>query len=79
MRMNLNDRVWVRLTPDGENAWKAHWEKFGILRDFWLPRSDRDGYHRFQVRELMAVFGPALSDGGPILFTDNEICLTKPE
>jgi hypothetical protein len=78
--VNINGHVWVRLTDDG---WVQH-DRF--YRDLGLePSSYRlehgrpGGWQRYQLWEIMSVFGPGTFLGGPQLFVDNEIRFVDPD
>ena len=65
--MNINEYVWVRLTDAGyERHTPYSWDEAG------------NGWYRFQLWDLMAIFGRHLHIGSTPLFEDNEIHLAKP-
>lgn len=62
--ININDSVWVRVTPVGEHIYRQHWL---ALRMDPLPlRRDADGWTKFQLWELANVFGAAMYNGGRV-------------
>lgn len=84
MQMNVNETVWVKLTPAGEETYQEALEKDRqMLAD--LPsiqvgpkkRSPR-GFICFQMWELMNLFGPKLEDVAAIPFEDNQIHFNCP-
>jgi len=81
MKINLNDNVWVRLTPAGEDMWAKSWEDYspsGVPLAVREAATERDGWIRFQLWDLMHTFGPALVVGCPKLpFEDNKIKLEE--
>lgn len=83
MRMNINDRVRVRLTADGRDILaKIHQERFGYLGDrapkFSLPKEDEAGWSEWQMWTLMQDFGPYISLGSRAPFeTEIEIVETN--
>lgn len=70
-KLNINDRVTVALTLDGEIAWRRYWEQYGGA----MPPSAQvqSGHITTELWTLMAAFGPHLYMGGPQLFVDNQI------
>lgn len=80
MKININDCVLVRLTPYGEKLWAEHWTRFPETGFTNVPDAVRksvtepDGRIRFQLWDMMAVFGKAMYNGNPnIPFQDNVI------
>lgn len=70
LRFNLNNYVYVRLTPSGEKILA----KSGIS-----SKKDGDGYSRFQAWEFMEIFGSAFHLGAEqpsdldVLFRSDDI------
>lgn len=66
---NLNDYVWVKLTDAGRVAHRNHWERlsFGTVHDY-KPVDEIDGWSRWQLWELMQVFGGSLYNGCNVPF-----------
>lgn len=55
---NLNDDVWVKLTPRGEQIY------FESLRQDGYPswnQPDKRGFVHFQMHEFMSIFGAHIS------------------
>lgn len=77
--MNINDNVWVRLTSEGEKQWASYWNVFsnngGIVpRSIQKSQREVDGRVRFQMHEIMNIFGPECFNGSSRLpFIDNVI------
>ena len=69
--MNLNATVSVRLTAGGLAALRRDVESIGMPHLIQQPRAD--GTYRFQLWELMRVFGGSLWMGCEIPFEGNEI------
>ncbi len=71
MRMNLNEYVWVKLTKAGERA-------YAITYATEIKPETERGFARFQMHELMYVFGPHHSPSSNPMFEDNEIHFSPP-
>lgn len=81
MKVNLNDRASVRLTPQGLAAWVRYRESVMAMFDpegadyhrkhFNMP--DADGVLREQLWVLFNVFGALMYNGGPNMFVDNVV------
>lgn len=75
---NLNDYVWVRLTELGR---KIHRQQFDAAMKGYLslagleyrPPQHVAGWDRFQLWDLMALYGPHMYNGAPQVFADNMI------
>lgn len=70
---NVNDVVWVKLTPDGLAHLKARHDKLneftrGFLGEFKPPAVDEEGWSKMQLWCLMADLGGAISLGAPAPF-----------
>jgi len=82
--VNINEFVWVRLTPAGVEAFRADIEKFPLVEDRTVEqimdsRDAGDGLSRFQLYELMDIFGPYLYNGAlSNMFVENTIYFTRP-
>jgi hypothetical protein len=83
---NLNEAVWVRLTPFGRRTLEASYEFFEKYGQSAKESADRrkdanyPGFYRFQLRDLMQTFGPTLTLGArDVPFKDNVLHFTKPE
>jgi len=67
--INVNDKVYVRLTQEG---WVHYNHENGSanpdLKDF-----DGEQWVGFTLWDLMAIFGPEMCSGGPIMFVKNLI------
>jgi hypothetical protein len=82
VRFNMNHYVRVKITPHGKKCLrknhddlaKSYGGKLGFpLR---LPKTDKDGWTRFQMHDLMATFGKHMYFGCQVPFeTEIEILL----
>lgn len=68
--MNINDKVSVKLTPKGLEVLIGYLNPLGVE---YTPR--QDCWYIDQLWCLMAIFGPFMRAGAPILFEDNKIYL----
>lgn len=71
-RHNINYNVWVKLTPEGKKQYRKYYrDLFRNISSFIevkkLPAPD-NGWYKFQMWELMEVFGPALYMGCRVPF-----------
>jgi len=77
--MNVNDDVWVLLTASGERMWNEYWKLSspgGVPDAIRKSATESDGTIRFQLHQLMHIFGPALYHGSSELpFVDNKVLL----
>ena len=71
--MNINDYVWVRLNSEGATIANA----FYCHPHHPIPKFE-PGLKKFQLWELMQIFGPPIHLGGPSFFEDNEIHFEEP-
>lgn len=88
---NVNGHVWVKLADLGRRRHREQWEELtGVFRPVgqppvplpsWLeytpPEEDPDGWSRWQLWELMRLFGPSCGNGLPVPF-ETEIRLSQP-
>jgi len=58
---NINNYVWVKLTPAGVEYHRKHWEEYGT--NISPPTVDKDGFSKFQLWEVMFIFGPLMYNG----------------
>lgn len=74
---NLNDYVWVRLTPLGRDIHKSnHNELMALIpakaRRVYQPvEEDADGWSKWQLWELMLAFGWRMGNGAPAVMDTN--------
>lgn len=77
---NINDRVRVKLTPEGKAAHAADhaafWAKVGKAMPYKPPKEDAEGYSTWQLWSLMQAFGSHIGLGLKVPF-DTEILLVK--
>jgi hypothetical protein len=75
MEANLNEYVWVRLTEDGHLTYLDFYLNLGVeppsLNVF-------RGWAKFQIWELMNIFGPDCQHGGRGQFMDNILRFAPP-
>ena len=70
--MNINDFVYVQLTSQGKSI---YFNRYSIL-----PKESESGWCRFQLWNLMNLFGEHIYLGGDIYpFKDNEILFNNPD
>jgi hypothetical protein len=56
---NANEYVRVQLTDLGREIHRKHWEPFcNAQLPYSPPKEDEEGWSRFQLWELMQLFGP---------------------
>lgn len=59
--VNLNDCAFVRLTKAGVQQFEEHWQPYPIdIEAAKRSHLQANGEWRFQLHELMLIFGPAL-------------------
>jgi hypothetical protein len=77
--MNINDFVWVRLTPRGRDIDRAQHEKLRVFAPTVGPyvSCEKNGWSRFQLYRLMYHFGRDCYMGADLPF-DTEISLVDP-
>lgn len=86
---NINENVEVKLTPFGEEVWKKHYQSLwrsirptSTMPDYFdkLPDILPNGCRRFQLWQLMAVYGPVFYCGQRFMsFQDNDIWIPEEE
>jgi hypothetical protein len=81
MNININDHVLVKLTPDGWKTyeeWQDHWLKpllyiFPNAYEIERKSTEAGDKHRFQIWQLMQIFGEKMYNGGRQQFENNII------
>lgn len=79
---NTNNPVWVKLTPPGIEQYRKAWSGYpGVspddrVREMLAEREQ--GWSRFQLHQLMNLFGPMMWPGSRIAFQGNEIHFENP-
>lgn len=65
VKVNLNDYVYVELTPHGREMHKKHhMENFGKYgMEYAEPNVDKDGISVFHLWEFMNIFGSYMYNG----------------
>lgn len=90
MKFNINQNVYVRLTPLGHKILREQHEQLcrdvpAYKRPYFEPNVDKDGYTRFQMHYLMECFGSHVGLGfelpfeTDIRFDDRDLMLLEPE
>jgi hypothetical protein len=78
---NVNDYVWVKLTPIGLRILKHQTEQlrraFPRLAEFTPPPTDENGYTKYQMWALMKDFGQYMTWGGTSPFETTVFFETK--
>lgn len=76
-KVNINDEVFVRLTSAGAAAWNEYWRATspeGVPDSIRKGAEYQSGYTKFQIWEMMAIFGPDCFNGSNRLpFVNNEL------
>lgn len=75
--VNTNNYCWVRLTELGRNIHRHRWEVMAAscpkLELKYDPPTQVAGWDRFQLWDLMQLYGRYMCNGGPQLFVDNVV------
>ena len=84
MKINTNDNVYVRLTEAGKRALDKHYEDLAsslrpLIFTYHGPQMEPDGRYRFQLWDLMNIFGPSFYSGCDTPFVDNSIEFEPPK
>lgn len=90
MKFNINQNVYVRLTPLGHKILREQHEQLcrdvpAYKRPYFEPNFDKDGYTRFQLYHLMECFGSYIHLGceppfeTDIKFDDRDLSPLEPE
>jgi len=72
MKINIDGRIRVRLTPHGQELISKHYATYNV---HWQPSAD--GWYKLQLWELMGIFGPYLYVGCIIPFEDAAIYMEE--
>lgn len=85
MQGNINDLVWVVLTKDGIRVHNEHHEEIAKYSNGtmdpkdYVPKIDMWGYTKYQMWELMHIFGDCLYNGSTTHpFKDNTVYFSEP-
>lgn len=78
LKFNLNDHVFVQLTGHGIAQYTAFYESTGVRKEeaaeLLKHAAVGDGRHRFQIHQLMNIFGAQMINGNPEqMFIKNDI------
>lgn len=71
MKINVNDRVSVRLTKDGDKTHRQYKKRHGSKS--YSFEKDRQGRIEFQLWELVHIFGHTIGLCKPTPFVDSTI------
>lgn len=67
MKFNINNYVMVKLTDYGRNELQRQHDELvkttGYKGAYQPPKTDSDGYSKFQLWDLMATFGHMIFNG----------------
>ena len=75
MEMNIKDNVYVRLTPEGEEAYRKYYKEMNLKP----PSLKKTGeWTTFKMWELMNIFGSKSFNGRQAQFKENIIRFTPP-
>jgi hypothetical protein len=80
IHINLNEKVKVKLNVTGRTRYTDYLLEGGFNGPeiFSFLKSGEDGYHTFQLYDLMQIFGKDLYHGNTVPFENNEIILENP-
>ena len=68
-KFNVNYHVYVRLTDHGREIYRKYWRQFSTKESSAPSLTvDETGWSKFQLWELMAIFGPHIFSGGTVPF-----------
>lgn len=69
---NINQYIWIKLTKEGKAFhYKRHieWEEFlGNKWEYKPPKEDEKGWSKWQMHEVMHIFGPLIRAGRKLPF-----------
>lgn len=72
MKFNINNYVWVKLTPKGEKTLRVSrlvdMELTGLDECAIKPPPEKNGYTQFQLWDLMRLFGESMFNGCELSF-----------
>lgn len=73
IRMNINDPVWIKITPRGEQILHEHYQSLNMPTPEF--KKNWDGFTKFQLWEVMNYFGAHMHNGADVPF-ETEINLS---
>lgn len=85
IKFNINDKVKVKITDMGYNIW-LDWENQFIKFSSTIPvttieelkaKADKDGYTKFQMWDMMSIFGSHMNMGFENPIESNIILLSE--
>ena len=72
MAFNVNDLVWIKLTGAGRDILAKRESEFNRLympsKGGWFPKSDADGWSKWQLWQVMSEFGADCFNGCKVPF-----------
>lgn len=85
IKFNINHSVKVKVTEYGYEVWLTHENKFvqfsGTIKTVTIEelkaKQDEDGYTKFQLWDMMSIFGPKMTMGFENLIDTNIILLPE--
>lgn len=64
MKVNLNDRIKVKLTPLGKKQYQKYYEDNLILSQYYSPpKEDAEGWSEWTAWDFMSIFGKHMHNG----------------
>lgn len=66
LAFNVNSHVRVKLNDLGREIYMQYYDRWGI--ETGPPKEEGDGYSRFQLHELMSIFGEHMGVGFSVPF-----------
>ena len=77
--MDVSEYVWVKLTPSGKEHLRRYYADRGLTsRKYMRTKKGLAGSTRFQMWDLMLVFGPLFGTGRPGPFQNCELYFSEP-
>lgn len=73
---NINDYVKVKLTPYGIRYYIDYHRKLGI-EEIKPPEPDQDGYSKFQLHNLMNIYGSEMYLSNELVFEMNILIIIR--
>lgn len=64
IKFNINDTVKVKLTDMGKDIYYHQYDQFNLTPEY--PEVDEIGYTKFQLWELMRLYGQCISMTGTV-------------
>ena len=80
IQINLNDKIYVKLTQEGCDHFEAYYRSgvFADLPEKHRPPKPEPGVETdLQIWELMQIFGPRMHMGGPSMFETMNVSVER--